>query len=51
MQFQTLYFWGNHSLRVDGEAKSTSVAISEELKERIRVFTGGDEVLGKMHWW
>ncbi len=50
MQFRTLYFWNNHRLWVDGEAKSTGIAISEELKERIRVFTGGDEIL-KKHWW
>lgn len=51
MQFQTFYHWNSDRLSVKGEAKSTSVAISEELKERIRVITGGDEVLGKMHWW
>ena len=51
MQFRTFYHWNSDRLSVKGEAKSTSVAISEELKERIRVFTGGDEVLGKMHWW
>ena len=51
MQFRALYDWGGDHLHVDGEAKSTCVAISEELKERICAFTGGDEVLRKMHWW
>ena len=50
MQFRTFYHWNSDRLSVKGEAKSTSVAISEELKERIRVFTGGDEILRK-HWW
>ncbi len=50
MQFRTFYHWNSDRLSVKGEAKSTSVAISEELKERIRVFTGGDEIL-KKHWW
>ena len=50
-QFRALYDWGGYHLHVDGEAKSTCVAISEELKERICAFTGGDEVLRKMHWW
>lgn len=51
MRFQTLYFRNSHQLLVEGEAKSTGVVISEELEERIRIFTGGNEVIGKMNWW
>ena len=51
MQFRTFYHWNSDRLSVKGEAKSTCIAISGELKEHIRVFTGGDEVLRNKHWW
>ena len=51
MQFRTFYYWSSDRLSVKGEAKSTCIAISGELKEHIRVFTGGDEVLRNKHWW
>lgn len=50
MQFRTFYYWSSDRLSVKGEAKSTEIEISAELKERIRIFTGGDEIL-KKHWW
>lgn len=50
MQFRTFYCWSSDRLSVKGEAKSTEIEISAELKERIRIFTGGDEIL-KKHWW